>query len=305
MAKKRISVGLSSVSRTTIGGASLSGGISTPSSGGTTLPTVWGFTPISFPSSYTITTLVQTKISEPVFDFYIPNSEFYLNTPGVSVASVAKSATNIEDGTLNIMNKTNQIIYYKSLVFNNATVRNPNYVSYNKNLIVTKTDTTYDDNYAYEIYSVSKNEQRTTINTRSISSLVAPTSILIGYLQVRYPIEYYSGSVLKINPFECVPISVNYQVSGVGDLTTQIYGQTSDAPNRKVGTFDFNFSVQTYDSDPNSITSTPNISSQDLVVSINLVNTGYIPPVYNYTFTPPSTGTGYLPAISGVPTLSV
>jgi hypothetical protein len=304
MAKKRISVGLSSGSgsRTTIGGATLSGSPILPSGG--------AFTPISFPSSYTITTLVQTPISEPVFDFYIPNSEFYLNTPGVSVASVAKSATNIEDGTFNIMNKTNQIIYYKSLVFNNATVRNPNYVSYYKNLTVTKTNTTYDDNYAYEIYSVSKNEQRTSINTQSISSLVAPTSILIGYLQVRYPIEYYSGSVLKINPFECVPISVNYQVFGVGDLTTQIYGQTTNAPNRKVATFDFNFSVQTYDSDPNSTTSTPNISSQDLVLSINLVNTGYIPPVYNYTFTPPSTGTGYLPApsyptISGVPTLSV
>ena len=46
------------------------------------------------PLFYTVTSVLSTPINDPEFSFYIPNSEFYINTPGISISDNKKSVSN-------------------------------------------------------------------------------------------------------------------------------------------------------------------------------------------------------------------
>lgn len=252
---------------------------------------------IAVPLTYTLTTTVQTLVVEPEFDFYIPNNEFYLNIPAVSITAVDKSRTNYNDGIFAVMNRRNQPIYYKNITFNNGVIRGSYIKSDNKNLVVTKINTNTDNHYTYEVYSVGYIQIAAPIvstnSSRSVSSVNrASKQIIIGYLTLRYPNNYYNNDGKMIAPFESVPFSATYAVTNVGQLSNQFYGKTITAPNKNVGTLEFNFLVEVYDNNPLNTNITPNVLTTPLVISVNVVNTGYIPTVYNLTLLPPTAGGG-------------
>jgi hypothetical protein len=248
----------------------------------------------SLPTPYTVTTVVQTEINEPVFGFYIPENEFYINIPALSVAINSKSATNFDDCSFSILNKNSVPIYYKDIVLNSGVIRGSYVKSSDRNLIINLNSTTTDDTYTYITYSVQRNLQLKSFKTATFINS-SPNSPIIGYLTLRVLNKYYNNTGIIIYPYESVPFSANYIIENVGDLTNQFYGNTNTTPNKKVGTFDFSFLIETYDSDPKNINKIPNILQEELVISVNLVNTGYVPPVYNNLISRPATGGGFAP----------
>jgi len=249
----------------------------------------------TLPPTYTMTTTIQTEVIEPQLDFYIPNGEFYMNIPAVSIASVDKSRTNFKEGVFHVMNKSSKIVYYNNIKFNNAFIRSSYIKSDSKELGVTKIETNSDSSYTYDVYMVTYNIPTTPVLTssiveRTVTRGTATKSLVIGYLTIRYLNEYYNNTGKLISPFESIPFAASYSVTNVGKLVNQYYGKTLVAPNKNVGTLDFNFSVETYDSNPNNDNIIPNLLKTDLVISVNVVNTGYVPSVYNQLLTPPSMG---------------
>lgn len=261
------------------------------------------------PLYYTITTTIQTEVIEPQLDFYIPNNEFYLNIPAVSIASVDKSRTNFNDGSFFVMNKSSKIVYYKNITFNHGLIRASYVKSNNKVLNLTKVNTNSDATYTYEVYRVGYNISSapvltTSIINKTVSRSAATKQMIIGYLTLRYLNEYYNNDGKMISPFESIPFAASYSATNVGKLASQYYGKTLVAPNKNVGTLDFSFFVETYDSNPNNDNITPNILKTELVISVNVVNTGYVPSVYNLTLTPPPTGGGgYVPPFYILPVM--
>jgi hypothetical protein len=176
-------------------------------------------------------------------------------------------------------------------------------------LDLTKVNTNSDATYTYEVYRVGYNISAapvltTSIINKAVTRSSATKQMIIGYLTLRYLNEYYNNDGKMIAPFESIPFAASYSVTNVGKLGGQYYGKTLVAPNKNVGTLDFSFLVETYDSNPKNDNIIANILKTELAISVNVVNTGYVPSVYNLTLTPPSTGGGgYVPPYYILPLL--
>lgn len=254
------------------------------------------------PSTYTVTTVESTTVYEPEFNFYIPNSEFYINTPGVSVADVSKSATNFNDGVFYFLNKNNTPIYYKTIditapivsldivasnnqtrtksVFNPvAKIRASFIESANKVILVDKDDANIstDDVYTYIPYTVSYRGNR------------------LGQIVLRILSIYYNNPGIMVLPFESVPFAAAYISENVGQLSKLYYGKTVKSLNKNVGTIDFTFNFQYYVENPLIPDTNPLVKYQPIVISLNTVNTGYLPSAISLSLTRPSTG-GFTPS---------
>lgn len=251
------------------------------------------------PSTFTVTTVTSTDVYEPEFSFYIPNSEFYINTPGVSVSDVTKSVTNFNDGIFYLLNKNNFPIYYNSLdtltpvvsvvTTNNETRKTNSFnpvgkirasfiESNNKIITVTKDipNITTDEIYTYVPYTILYKGNR------------------LGQLVLRILSVYYNNPGIAVFPFESVPFAAAYISENVGDLAKLYYGKTIKSPNKNVGTIDFKFNFQYFDTNPLIPETNPTVKYQEVVISLNTVNTGYVPTAISLSQSAPSTG-GYTP----------
>lgn len=229
------------------------------------------------PITYKITTTVATPINAPQLDFYIPNSEFFINTPGFSAANVAQSATNFNDGMFYLLNKNSTTLYYKDFVLINGQIRSGYLTAINKIVTITQELTSTDETYTYIVYSVKYRGK------------------LLGYLTIRILSHFYDQPGRAIAPFENVRFAASFSAQNVGNLGQVYYGKTGTAPDRNVGTIDVNFFIECWDSNPNDTAKIPNLLKQQVTVSVNIVNTGYVPTVINASRVPPATGGGVLP----------
>lgn len=229
------------------------------------------------PITYKITTTVATPINSPQLDFYIPNSEFYINTPGVSAANMAKSATNFKDGMFYLLNKNSIPLYYKDFVLINAQIRSGYLTAVNKIVAVALELTSEDETYTYLVYSLKYRGK------------------LLGYLTIRILSDFYNQPGRSIAPFEIVRFAGSFSAQNVGNLSQIYYGKTITAPDRSIGVIDINFFIECWDSNPNDTSKIPNLLKQQVTVTVNVVNTGYVPTVVNASRVPPPTGGGILP----------
>ena len=51
----------------------------------------------------------------PIFDFYIPETDFFVNIPSISITEGNKSISLIQDGKINLINKNNTPTYFKQI----------------------------------------------------------------------------------------------------------------------------------------------------------------------------------------------
>lgn len=276
--------------------ASFSGGsLSSPDSFFGTFGTVSDILSVGYPTTpitYKITTTVATPINSPQLDFYIPNSEFFINTPGFSAANVAQSATNFNDGMFYLLNKNSITLYYKDIVLINGQIRSGYITAINKIVAINQELISNDETYTYVVYSVKYRGK------------------LLGYLTIRILSHFYEQPGRAIAPFENVRFSASFSAQNVGNLGQVYYGKTGTAPDRNVGTIDVNFFIECWDSNPNDTSKIPNLLKQRVTVSVNIVNTGYIPTVINASRVAPPTGGGVLPnqpiqTISSSPSFTV
>lgn len=280
MAKRRISIG--GVPGTSTG-AGLGVGV------GVILPT---------PTDYTVTTAKSIATSEPAFSFYIPNSEFYINTPSISVSDVSKSRTNFNDGVFYFMNKNNTPIYYKDLVLgsttisglgglsnssNNSAFIRASFINSSDKLVTVEIDTvniTNDDMFTYIPYNVKYKGNG------------------LGVLSLRILNTFYNNPGITVFPFESVKFAASFIGLNTGNLSKLYYGRTIKSPDKNVGTIDFTYNFEYYVSNPLKTDTTPDVYVLPMVISVNFVNTGYIPSIISLSTTPPSTGGGYTPSIT-------
>jgi hypothetical protein len=276
---------------------SFKGGVST------TVPSGESYSPAVYtPTTYTVTTVVSTNVYEPEFNFYIPNSEFYINTPAVSVADVSKSATNFNDGVFYFMNKNNTPIYYNTIDITAPTITTDIVATNNqtrRNSVfnpVAKIRASFIDS-ANKVVSVNKDVEN--ITTDEVYTYVPYTVLYrgnrLGQIVLRILSIYYNNSGIVVYPFESVPFAAAYVSENVGQLAKLYYGKTIKSLNKNVGTIDFIFNFQYYTENPLVPETNPSIKYQPIVISINTVNTGYVPSAISLSLTRPPTG-GFTPA---------
>ena len=157
---------------------------------------------------------------QPVLDFminqvgYSGDTEFYINTYGVSISENNKSITTFENGLFYILNKNSQSIYFNSLNITSIKFRNENAYLSNA-LAIIQTATTTDETYNYYNYNVNFKGNN------------------IGVLQIRSLLNYSNSSNSVIYPFQSLEfnfsalIHINYTIFEVIflvslDITTQL-----------------------------------------------------------------------------------
>ena len=310
MAKRRLT--LSSTGGAT--SSSVGGSTSTLSSGGVTSSGVGGGGSTStlgggfIPLTYTVTTVVSTPINEPEFSFYIPNSEFYINTPAISVADVSKSRTNFKDGVFYFLNKNNTPVYYKDFVLGTVSTQNSGSAT-----LTTPTKSIFNPSASIRASFIKSSDKVVTvsINTVNITNddvyTYIPYNISykgydLGLLSIRILNTFYNNPGIAVFPFESVGFSASFIGNNTGNLSKLYYGKTIKSLDKNVGTIDFAFNFEYYITNPLNSVTTPDVYIQPMIISVNFVNTGYVASVINLSTPPPSTGGGYTPLVySGPP----
>ena len=228
------------------------------------------------PLFYTVTSVLSTPINDPEFSFYIPNSEFYINTPGISISDNKKSVSNFNDGLFYFLNKTNSPIYYNNfLLNNNGKIRASFLNNHEKVINVISSSINVENEYTYTTYVLSYKNK------------------IIGKLITRILNVWYNKERVMLAPFESIDFSIVFVSENVSDLNNLYFGKTNITPDRRIGVIDFSFNFYYYNKNP--INEVSDLISETMVVSINLVNTGYISGVINGD--KPDTG-GYNPLSS-------
>lgn len=309
MAKRRlthkgggsVSAGSGGSTSTYSGGGVLSGGGTGGLTGGGIGGLTGGFGSTALPpTEYTVTTVVSTPINEPEFSFYIPNSEFYINTPAISVADVAKSRTNFNDGVFYFMNKNNTPVYYKDFVLGSAT---PKIAS---TTTLQSSKSIFNPSAVIRASFVKSSDKAVdiTIDTDNITNddvyTYIPYNVIykgnpLGILSIRILNKIYNNPGISIFPFESIGFAASFVGLNTGSLSKLYYGRTIKSLDKNVGTIDFTFNFEYYVTNPLNSELTPNVLTQPMVISINFVNTGYVPSVISLSTTPPPTGGGYIP----------
>jgi hypothetical protein len=196
--------------------------------------------------AYTYTRKVDIQ---PVFSFRIEESEFYINTHGLSVTDDTKSTSPDTDNFVYIMNKQSSAIYVNSLTLSSLTFRNRN-GELNTTLKAVLDSVTEDEFYEYHTYNIYFR------------------SNLIGVLILNIQIDYKNGTNKILYPYQSYKVGVQYIVKNVNNLNYQYYGKTNLVPNKKSGVIDINCKINTY-SDSGLTT----LLNNDLTLSVNLIKT--------------------------------
>jgi hypothetical protein len=201
----------------------------------------------------TINLFTRYTEKQPVFDFMIKKEDFYINTHGVSVTELDKSATIINDGLFYILNKNNKPLYFNGLFLSNVRMRRERGYPGNA-LRVRLADTSVSGNFLFERYNVIFRGR------------------LVGELTIRRLSTYQNNNNSLINPFQSIEFSATYRVINLNNLNEQYYGKSRLNQNKKKGTIDINFTVKCF---------TDKELTQDVVetltITINTVNTGFVP----------------------------
>jgi hypothetical protein len=200
-------------------------------------------------------TQLYSRINEkqPIFDFMIKKADFYINTHGVSVTELGKSYTSYNDGLFYILNKNNKPIYFNGLYFNSIRMRRENgYPSANLTSVLSETRVV--GNYTYEDYILSFRRQT------------------IGKLTIGRLNEYVNESNVILNPFQSLEMSASYTVLNLNRLDIHYFGKSNLNPNKTKGTIDISFNIKCFAN--REYTQAIN---DTLVLTINTINTGYVP----------------------------
>jgi len=202
----------------------------------------------SFSLSYT-----QKTVKMPTFDFFIPKDNFFINAHGVSVTDITKSSTELSNGEISILNRSNNLIYFNSLLVSSITVKKDTKTP--RILFrVNKTKTLTTGNYILDEY---------TIRFRNRS---------IGLFLLKREANFYDGSNTVLYPFQSTKIQAAYIVLNPSQIGIQYFGKSNTNPDRLIGTLDINLTVNMLNNLSGDI-----IISEPITISINLINTGFKP----------------------------
>lgn len=191
----------------------------------------------------------------PVFEFLIKEPDFFINVPGVSVTEVFKSKTKIDDGEFFILNKGNNPIYFIDVELVSVRLRRNNRIP-NLNMGMVKLGSYVTNNKIYYEYDI-------TFRNNSI-----------GNLKLYRPQSFEANSKKSLFPFEAFKLNAVYNVQNINVLPLHYYGENLIEKNKMIGTIDFNFNFNFYE-DKNF----DNIITDYVTVSVNLINSGYVPQV--------------------------
>lgn len=211
-----------------------------------------------------------TRVSEkqPVFDFMIKREDFYINTHGVSITESNKSFTTYNDGLFYILNKNNKPIYFNGIYLVNSRLRKERGFPGNS-LRVTLNTTTFSGNFMYENYFLSFRGRQ------------------IGQLTISRLRMFENNSNLLLNPFQSIELSATYQALNLNNLDLHYYGKSRLNQDKKKGTIDINFTIRCFAD--KAFTQQVN---ETLTISVNVVNTGYVPVALQQIVNPPIGGGG-------------
>lgn len=225
--------------------------------------------PTTIPTSELATGLVYyTKklAKQPVFDFMVQDSDFYISTHGVSVTELDKSYTTLSNGLFYILNRTS-----KSFVFNSLNV----------------TSVRFRNESAIPASTLKFSFNRTTYNTSLTQRFdiydILFRSKIIGELRISRKTKYDNDVNFTLNPFQSIEFGASYSVRNVNMLDTQYYGLSNINPNRRRGTIDIGLTIKSF-----TDLAMTNAVYEPITLTVNLVNTGYVPAV----IAPPSGTSG-------------
>jgi hypothetical protein len=213
--------------------------------------------PSTIPTSEIATGLVYyTKklAKQPIFDFMIQDSDFYINTHGVSVTELGKSTTSLSNGLFYILNKTS-----KSFVFNRLDVTSVRFR--NESAIPA---TTLKISFFKTTYNIDLSERYDTYN-------ILFRSKIIGELTINRKTKYDNDVNFTLNPFQSIQFGVTYSVKNLNMLDTQYYGLSNINPNRRMGTIDIGLTIKSF-----TDLAMTNAVYEPITLTVNLVNTGYV-----------------------------
>jgi hypothetical protein len=191
---------------------------------------------------------------QPVFDFMIQNSDFYINTHGVSVTELGKSTTSLSNGLFYILNKTS-----KSFVFNRLDVTSIRFR--NESAIPA---TTLKINFSNTIYNTNLTERYDIYN-------VLFRSKIIGELSIFRRTKYDNDLNFVLNPFQSIEFGATYTIKNINMLDIQYYGLSNINPNRRIGTIDIGLTIKSF-----TDLAMTNAVYEPITLTVNLVNTGYV-----------------------------
>lgn len=196
-----------------------------------------------------------TRVTEkqPVFDFLIKNDDFYINTHGVSVTELNKSYTSLSNGEFYVLNKNNKPFYFNGLYLSSVRMRRENgYPAIS--MVATLVDTRVVGSFIYEDYFLKFRGQN------------------IGKLTISRLNRFANGGNIMITPFQSVKFYATYSVLNVNNLSLQYYGKSNIAQNKNKGTIDVIFNIRCFTDKEYT-----NQINETLVITINTVNTGFVP----------------------------
>lgn len=196
-------------------------------------------------------TYIRVVDTQPTFNFMVNQSDFYINTHGLSVTDSTKSASPNTNNFVYVMNQQQNPVYVSgvsisSIVFRQSKVQ----LSSILNLSITPTTVTYDDNYEYHNYNVYYRGN------------------LIGILVLNIDLNYKNGSNTVLYPFQSYRIGAQYTVQNVNNLNVQYFGASKLTPDATNGIIDINCSLNVFTDSTMTTLSTTN-----LVLSLNLIKT--------------------------------
>lgn len=211
--------------------------------------------------SNALQTVYYTKklAKQPVLDFLIKQNDFYINTHGVSVSDITRSYTSRANGLFYVLNKENKPIYFNRITPVSVRFRNESAIPANRlSFVFLKTELNSDETMIFDSYNVKFRSK------------------IIGTFTISRPVKYTNGNNEILTPFQSIEFAATYTVNNVNMLDTQYYGASNINPNRKVGTIDINLNIRCY-----SDKELTNIITDTLTLTVNLVNTGYVPQALN------------------------
>lgn len=204
----------------------------------------------SYSSSYSY---VRRIDRQPVFNFRINSSDFYINTYGFSMTEVDKSESLLSDGIFYVLNKNNNPLYFNNIQAASIKFRNENGYP-GTSLTLVYSGKTYDDVYRYDNYAVRFKGSD------------------IGLLTVNVPVKYDTNNHTILYPFQSIEMGMTYRVLNVNKVGIQYYGYSKTNPKRTKGIFDISFNITSFTGSDLATTVT-----DTMVVSICAIYSKYVP----------------------------
>jgi hypothetical protein len=192
---------------------------------------------------------------QPVFDFMVQYDDFYINTHGVSVTEYAKSYTPLSSGKFHILNKTNQPFVFNSINVSSIKFRNESAIPASA-LKISFLETVYNKTLTerYDKYNVSFRSK------------------VIGSFTLSRKTKYDNNANFVLNPFSSIEFGATYSVINLNQLDVQYYGASNINPDSKRGTIDIALTIKTF-----TDLAMTNAVYESVTITVNLVNTGYVP----------------------------